>query len=170
LGRSQFEIREILNFLPRYVPTAAHNSAIEKLEERKSIIIIGEPGIGKTVLAEQLALHYLTQGFQIGVLSKNISEAEAIFDEEKKQFFYFDDFLGRNFLEAFGHHEDSEIVAFFRRVARTPNKRFVLTSRTTILNQGKQLSELFRIKNLDQAEFELRIGALSTIEKAKNPL
>jgi len=62
--------------------------------------------------------------------------------------FYFDDFLGRNYLEALSGHEGGQIVNFVKRIVKDPNKRFVLTSRTTILNQGKILNDVFENQNI----------------------
>ena len=52
-------------------------------------------------------------------------------------------------------------------MARSKNKRFILTSRSTVLNQGKRLSDLFRVENIDRNEYELNIKDLTRFEKAK---
>lgn len=167
IGRSNFKREEALEFLPKYVPTSCHQRALELLNQRGSIIIIGEPGIGKTTLADQVAIDYIARGAELCVIESSLSEAEAVWDPNKKQLFYFDDFLGRNYLEAIGRTQDSHVLSFIRRVERDKKKRFVLTSRTTILNQGKRLSEHFRAQNLDRSEFEIRVTDLSLIEKAR---
>jgi len=103
------------------------------------------------------------RGFQLCVIADSIEEAEAIFEPRAKQLFYFDDFLGRNYLAALDRHEDSHIVGFMKRVAQDNSKRFVLTSRTTILNQGKRLSDLFRIHNVERSEYEIRVDSLTEL-------
>ena len=92
-GRSEFLLDEIKDKIKYYVITENHNKAIKKLEEAHTIIIAGEPGIGKTTLAEQISLHYIEKEFEFCVIAKDISEAEAIFERGKKQIFYFDDFF-----------------------------------------------------------------------------
>ena len=54
-----------------------------------------------------------------------------------------------------------------KRVAQDNSKRFVLTSRTTILNQGKRLSDLFRIHNVERSEYEIRVDSLTELDKAQ---
>ncbi len=166
IGRSSFKLDEVMGFAPKYVLTRCHQDALTRLNSVGSIIIIGEPGIGKSTLAEQLILHYAVNGFELCFIENALEEAEGVWANDRKQIFYFDDFLGRNYLEAIGRNRDSQVLGFIRRVAKDKSKRFILTSRTTIMQQGKRLSELFRIHNIDQKEYEVRITDLSPLEKA----
>ncbi len=167
VGRSSFHLEEIQGFLPKYVQTENHKNAFEKLEELGSIIINGEPGIGKTTLAEQLCLEYVTRQYELVVVSESIKEAERVYSLDKKQIFYFDDFLGSNFLLALDNNQDSSIINFIRRVNKDSTKRFILTTRSNILNQGKFLSERFLQNNLNRNEYEIRIQSLKKMDKAK---
>lgn len=165
--RSQFELSEIIEASKLYVITANHNQAIEKLESTSVVIITGPAGIGKTTLAGQLILQYVADGFELSVISDDIREAESVFDPDSKQIFYFDDFLGRNYLEALSGHEGAKIMSFIRRVVKNPKKRFILTSRTTILNQGKILNDVFHNSNVSRSEFEITLESLAKIDKAR---
>lgn len=166
-GRSEAKRKEIMESAERYVLTDNHSRALEKLDKTNLVIITGEAGIGKTSLADQLAHFYIAHDFELCVIEEDISEAEAIFRQESKQVFYFDDFLGRNFLTALQDHKDSHILNFIERVSRDNSKRFILTSRTTVLNQGKALSDLFEIKKINKKEYEITIQSLSTLDKAR---
>jgi adenylate kinase family enzyme len=165
--RSKFSLEEILDAAKRYVLTTNHDRALELLEKRHAVIITGEPGVGKTTLAEHICLHYVAQGFQFFKAVEDIHECESVFETDVRQVFYFDDFLGRNYLEALSGHEGNHIVHFIRRVTRDKGKRFILTSRSTILNQGKMLIDNFQQQNLDRNEFELKVSALSEMDRAR---
>ncbi|KKN98673.1 hypothetical protein LCGC14_0143520 [marine sediment metagenome] len=165
--RSQFELGEIVEASKLYVVTANHNQAIDKLESTSVVIITGPAGIGKTTLAGQLILQYVADGFELSVISEDIREAEGVFEPDSKQIFYFDDFLGRNYLEALSGHEGAKIVGFIKRIVKNPKKRFVLTSRTTILNQGKILNDVFHNSNVNRNEFEITLESLAKIDKAQ---
>lgn len=167
VGRSSFKLEKIRDFTPRYVLTTNHDQAVQKLDSIHTVIITGDPGVGKTTLADHLCLYYALKGFELCYIEDSISEAESAYHPEKKQIFYFDDFLGRNFLEALNRHEDSHVINFIKRIRNDKYKRFILTSRTTILNQGKRLSDLFLIENVDRNEFEIKISSLSNFDKAK---
>lgn len=166
-GRSKFSLEEIILSSTRYVITNNHRKALDVLDRFGVIIITGEPGIGKTTLADHLCLHYVAHGFAYLKIADDIREAESAFDPESKQIIYFDDFLGRNYLDALKGHEGSYITQFIRRIAANKNKRFVLTSRSTILNQGKLLIDSFEHDNIQHKEYELRITSLTEIDKAQ---
>lgn len=167
IGRSNFKIEEINEFGPRYVVTSNHEKAREKLDSLGSIIITGEPGIGKTTLANHICCEYMANGFEFYFIQESVSEAEAVYRPGKNQIFYFDDFLGRNYFIALEKREDSHIINFIKRVSKDKSKRFILTSRTAVLNQGKRLSDIFSIENTDENEYQIEITSLTGLEKAQ---
>jgi len=167
LGRSAFSLDEIIRSSSRYVVTANHEAALKLLESLGVVIITGEPGVGKTTLADHLCLHYVTRDFAYLKIADDIREAESAIDSESKQIIYFDDFLGRNYLEALKGHEGNQITQFIRRVTSNRSKRFVLTSRSTILNQGKLLIDNLEHCNVKKNEYELRIKSLTDLDKAQ---
>ena len=167
LGRSAFKLDEIKDRSSKYVLTESYDKALEILESLHTVIIKGIPGIGKTALAENLCLFYIRNGFKLCYIQDSITEAESLFLPSKRQVFYFDDFLGSNYLTALNRHEDSSILTFIRRIGKDNRKRFILTSRTNILNQGKTFSDLFDIENIQRNEFEISLTSLTNLVKAK---
>ncbi|KAB1593826.1 hypothetical protein C5O75_007795 [Burkholderia cepacia] len=167
MGRSEFSLDEIVQKSARYAITENHEKALEISNRLGVLIISGDPGVGKTTLAEHLCLQYVSDGFQFINVREDIGEAEQIFSKNSKQIFYFDDFLGRNYLDALRGHEGGHLAGFMRRVAVNKLKRFILTSRSTILNQGKFFIDAFENENLKRNECELRIEALSLIDKGR---
>ena len=167
IGTSRYKLEEINSKSIKYVVTESHTEAIDMIEKNGSLIISGLPGIGKTTLADQICRSYLAQGFEFYYVEDSISSIEKVYKDEKSQIFYFDDFLGSNYLEAIYNKEDSKIASFIRRIEKNKNKRFILTSRTNILNQGKRLSSAFYDQNINKNEYELVVGNLKPIDKAK---
>lgn len=166
-GRSKAKGMEIVEDSKKYVITSNHERALQTLNDTHTVIITGEAGIGKTTLADQLAHYFMAKGFELCVFEDDISEAEAVFEDESKKVFYFDDFLGRNYLMALEGRKDSRILNFIERVRKDKNKRFILTSRSTVLNQAKSLSDLYNIKKIDRKEYEIKISSLTNLERAR---
>lgn len=168
-GRSESTIREIEENSYKYAITQNHTKALKILEENNVVIMTGEPGIGKTTLANNLALYYMTRGYEFCDIEENISEAEQIFrdKESKRVLFYCDDFLGGNLYDAISNKRDSHIAKFIGRVAKDNSKKFILTSRTNILNKAYSLSHNFQNSKIRNNEFLLKVKNLTDVDKAQ---
>ena len=168
IGRSQSELKEIIENSSKYILTDDFYNALDKLQDTHTAILTGAPGIGKTTLARLLALHYVGHyDFEFYTIFDDLSELEAVWHPDKKQVFYFDDFLGKNYLEAIEKNADSHIMSFISRVKSAKNKRFILTSRTHIINHAVVLSQIFQDANVQRNEYEVKIENLSLKSKAK---
>jgi len=166
-NRSEFLLEEMQEKSKYYVMTDNHFKAIKKLEDSHIIIIAGEAGIGKTTLAENLCLYYIKEGFKFYDIDHSIKEVDSVYDKNEKQFFYFDDFLGATYLEAIQNKADSYIVKLINRIKKDKSKRFILTTRTNIFNQGLSLSSKFKDNNIENEEFMITIDSLTSFEKAQ---
>lgn len=149
-----------------FVSTSQYKRALSKLYSEHVLLLTGEPGIGKTTVAEQLCLEFAANGYEIVVILDSVDEAFSVLDPTKKQLFYFDDFLGSNFLEALRFNEDSKVMRFIETVKRNDSLRFVLTSRTSILDQAYNIGESFSRNGLNKQEHLLRIEDYSKFDKA----
>ncbi len=168
-GRSESTIHQIEENSHKYAITEHHIKGLQILEEKNVVILTGEPGIGKTTLADNLALIYTAKGYEFCDIEENISEGENLFrqKEKRKILFYCDDFLGSNFYDAINNKRDSHIVKFISRVCKDNTKKFILTSRTNILNKAYSLSHKFQNGKIRDNEFLLRVENLTLIDKAK---
>ncbi|KIQ16437.1 hypothetical protein RT99_20410 [Flavobacterium sp. MEB061] len=168
-GRSESTIREIKENTYKYAITENHIKGLKILEEKNVIIMTGEPGIGKTTLADNLALLYTAKGYEFCDIEENLTEAENLFreKEKKKIIFYCDDFLGSNLYDAINNKRDSHIVKFINRICKDNSKKFILTSRTNILNKAYSLSHNFQNGKIRDNEFLLRVENLTKIDKAR---
>jgi len=167
LDRSKFKAEEIKSQSKYYAPTTNHDKARNLLQSRRVAIITGQPGIGKTTLAENLALEAMAQGYEFIEIAEDIAEAEKVIQEDSKQIFYYDDFLGSNYADALSGNQGAHISQFIKRIQRDPSKRFILTSRTNILNQRRIFISSLNTAEVARSEFEITLDSLTSMDKAR---
>lgn len=167
-GRSEFEEVKIKRDIRLYVETSDYNKALEIINKKRILLITGVPGIGKTSLAKMISYYLMSKEYHMVHISK-IEDAESFFknDHTTKQLFYFDDFLGSNYLNIVNNIGGSSIVSFLGRINHYKNKYFILTTRTTILNQAKLKDEKFSDSSLVKGIYQLELRHYSFLDKAK---
>ncbi len=167
-GRTKYMLEKIQEKIPFYVVTKKLDEANKILQKEKLLLITGQPGIGKTTLAEIILCDRAKNGHKIYKV-ENIREAEDIISlsNEEKQLFYFDDFLGANYYEIVNAQKtETQLTSFVERVRNTPNKYLILTTRTIILNQAVERYEKISHSKLSNQQFEIKLTDYSKYEKA----
>lgn len=161
--RAKSLISEIKKNYKYYVRNESLDKSIEILNKNHFVVISGIPGIGKTTLAELILWEYLQIGFEI-IEIHNVEEGEQILAEnsERNQVFYFDDFLGENFLkfDVIGGRSN-DLVKFINRIRYSKNTFLVMTTREYILNQAKEVYEKLNLSNLNIAKYTLDLSNYS---------
>lgn len=138
------------------------------LDEKHVVLISGEPGVGKTTLAEYLCFYYLALDFDIEIFEGDFSrESYNLNKPAQKVLYYFDDFLGSNYLNCISDKSDSAIVKFMNAIQKEPNKLFILTSRTNIVNRAFEYSQPYRDYRLKQSQYIVDVGKYDVITKAQ---
>lgn len=166
--RSRLYAEEIKDRIKLFVPTINFQTAEEILEKHRVLMITGEPGIGKTMLGDFLIFKYLKDDFELTYIHKSLTDAEEVFESEKKQIFYFDDFLGSNYLEILSEKKfDSQLFHLIRGIRRSKNHRLILTSRTTIYNVAKYKSEILDDESFNILNYKLELSEYSYRDRAK---
>jgi DNA polymerase III delta prime subunit len=158
---------EIAQKIKLYVPVYSIDHALKILKHTRLLVLIGEPGCGKTTFAE-MVLHKLAgMDFKLFWIDKAVSEVEhQLGDDDSKQAFYFDDFLGHTRYEIESSHtQEKGLLQFLRSIIRLPNKYFILTSRTSLFNSAAIESERFRNSGLFREKQEISIRELSISDK-----
>ena len=165
-GRSEFSKSEIERNIRLYVITENDNKIEYILNQEKFLLITGEPGIGKTTLARFSIYRLLKQDFKL-IEINNIKDAEDLWNENEKQVFYWDDFLGSTHLSFFNNNQDTHLIKFINRIKSSTNKRFIITSRTIILNQAINFSQNFTDTHFNISKYEVEVKGYNRLNKAE---
>lgn len=166
LNRSAALHERIDNSLRRYVVNRSYDEAHTLLEKRRVCIIAGVPGIGKTMLAHVLLADAALAGYEPVEISEDVAEGWAAFDDQAHQIFLYDDFLGElSFAERLGKNEDRRLAAFIERVASSPGKRLVLTTREYVLRDARQKYEGLRRLG-EHMDFVLELKDYQRLDRA----
>jgi len=166
---SSLDISDINKNIKRYVQNESYNNSLKILEENNYIIISGIPGIGKTTLANILIYNFLAKGYTEYIyLSDSINDAFSLYHESKNQVYFYDDFLGRNFLEdKMMKNEDTLLLKFIAKINESKNKIFIMATREYILHQAQEKHELLNSNKINIAKSILDISAYTKIIKAQ---
>lgn len=154
-----------------FVETQAYHDAIEKLRQNNIIIIIGAPGVGKSTISKMLLLYYAAKGYKVRyVTNNNISEIKRSLSlaANTKEIVLLDDFLGQHYLNL-KDSQPNELKTLISFVVRSKNKKLILNSRITILNEATQSYLTFKeiMVKYEKNKYLLDLDKMSTLEKAK---
>lgn len=154
-----------------FVETKAYHDAIKVLENEGLIIIVGDPGVGKTTISKMLLLYYSSMGYRVRYTSDNsIKDIKRVLsrDASKKEIILMDDFLGQHYLNI-KEEQPNEIKSLFTYIMRNNNKKLILNSRITILNEALRRS--FQLNNFLQdneiKKYQIDLNQMPIFAKAK---
>lgn len=146
---SRDELQKIHLHSQYYVQNESFMEAIEILEKYNFCIIAGIPGIGKTILAEMLTLHYANIDYEVVRIMSDISEAHEFDYINQRRIFYYDDFLGQTSLsEKLNKNEDQKLLDFISAITNSKISKLILTTREYILNQASLVYEKISRANI----------------------
>ncbi len=164
-------ISDIQSYRKLYVETSAYFASINMLSKNNVVIILGAPGVGKSVLSKMLLLHCIGNDYSVRYTTDNsISDIKKTLSRsvEKKEIVLLDDFLGQHYLKI-KDNQSSELKTLISFINRSKNKKLIMNSRITILNEAKRASINFMhlMEDIEPCNYVINMDDLSYIEKAK---
>lgn len=169
--QSGFQVDRIHGEIRRYVQGRSYAAAAAALRTDRVVILSGQPGVGKTTLANLLLYEHLAHGFEPVVIRQDFTEGKRLFRPGVRQVFYFDDFMGVTFLGDRGsdaHRRDYRAVAeFIDMVIASKDKLLILTTREHLFHQALGMSEHLRHAGLGDRKLVVGMGDYGRRQRAE---
>lgn len=168
MERSRMNLEEAMEKARYFVETDIYEETLKKLQHSRTLIISGEPGVGKTTLANQTALYYYTKfEFQSFLYASSVEDLYAAEAMEGKKVIVFDDFWGDTGFDGFGTgRKVKDLTSFIEHIQKRKDCILIITTREYILEQGLKKNEEFR-KLVETYKLDCRIGQYSREDKLR---
>ncbi len=154
-----------------FVRTSSYDKCLEYLEKNRIVMMIGAPGVGKTVTSKMLVLHFASENYRVRYTTNgdisNIKRSLSA-DSSAKEVVLLDDCLGQHYFNM-KYTQENELLSLVKYIKLNKNKLLILNSRITIFNEAKERSEEFNMFmqgnkiNIHTINMDL----IGTLEKAK---
>lgn len=168
LNWSSFELEKIKTDIRLYVENESLNKALDILKNNHYVVISGIPGIGKTTLARMLVYTMLAQGYEEFVyVTDDLDNAAKMFNKEKSQVFFFDDFLGSNSFVQQSLSFENKLITFIEKVKNSKRTLFILSTREYVLSEAKAHYEKLSMSNIDIAKCTIELEYYTKSVKAR---
>ena len=155
-----------------FVKTIAFEKSIDCLNKNNVLILLGNPGVGKTITSKMLILHYAANGYRIRYTTDGADLAslkKAISTEkESKEVILLDDCFGQAYFNM-KETQENELIALIKYVKMNPNKILIMNSRITIYREATERTPnlVTSFENKEYKVYIIDMTNMSDLEKAK---
>lgn len=154
-----------------YVDTSAYYNALNIIKKEGTVIIHGDPGVGKSTISKMVILKLISEGYAVKFSSDNsVKDIKKSLsqDPNKKEVVLLDDFLGQHYLDI-TNRKTTEIKALIHFIKKHENKKLILNTRITILNEAMRSSISFKEMIEDDviSKYRIDLNEITRYDKGK---
>lgn len=169
---SEVLISDIKDDAKMFVRTSAFDESIKCLDKNNVLVIIGDPGVGKTITSKMIVLNYVGQGYKVRYTTDgaNLSDLKKALSQnpDEKEIILLDDCFGQAYFNM-KETQENELIQLIKFVYLHKNKKLLLNSRITIYHEARERT-LNLLKSESKKEFTvftLDVSKISKLDKAK---
>lgn len=145
----QLDIEEEIKY---FVETDIYRNCLSILDKENILMLIGAPGVGKSMTSRMLVANYMAMGYKvkyssdsdISAIKKSISQ-----NPEEKEIIFLDDCLGQHYFNL-KYDSAKQLIYLIKYLKLRKNKKLILNSRITIFNEAK--SVINDLKKIEESE------------------
>lgn len=155
-----------------FVRTRVFDRALKLLEKDKTLFIVGDPGVGKSMTSKMLILYYAAKNYRVRYTSNNADlsslKKSLSRDADTKEIILIDDCFGQAYFDL-KDSQNNDLLALMKYIYFCKNKLLILNSRVTIFQEARERQrELARsLENNEFGVYILDVSAMDGLEKAK---
>ena len=147
-----------------FVETKYYYECREILNNERMVLLLGMPGVAKTITTKMLALYYAANGYRIRYTTNgDIKDLKNALSSQKdlKEVLLLDDCLGQHYFKM-KETQENELLTLVKYISMNKNKKLIMNSRITIFQQAKERSIEFKQFTEDK-KIQIRILDMSDI-------
>jgi hypothetical protein len=148
-----------------FVQTRMFNECIEILQKTRRVMLIGEPEVGKSITSKMLTFYFVKQGYHIRYTTNgDINNLKAALNENKevKEIIFIDDCFGQYYFKL-KEWQDEELISLMKYIGLNENKRLILNTRITVLNEAQGISRKLR-DYFDDGKLKIKVINMNEID------
>lgn len=129
-----------------FVQTKLFNECIDILQKARRVMLIGEPGVGKSITSKMLTFYFVKSGYQIRYTTNgDVNDLKGALQESKevKEVILVDDCFGQYYFKL-KEWQDTELISLMKYISMNENKILILNTRITVLNEAQGMSRKLR--------------------------
>ena len=148
----------------KFVPTSITMKCLKHLEEKNLLILIGNPGVGKSFNSKFLVAKYIEKGYKLLYSpNKNLKDILNDYNKEDKFILFVDDIFGSNNTNFMNNLSEEEITYILEN--KSPNLKIIINSRTGLYNEVNE--KFFKIGRLHLNPFVIETTKFTNAEKTR---
>lgn len=153
-----------------FIPTTMYEKCQNAIDKEHAIMLIGDPGVGKTMTSKMIVLYYANRGYRVRYTTNGeLSDVKRSLSSERnsQEIILLDDCLGQHYFKM-KDTQENELISLINYVKANPNKKLILNTRVAIFNEAKHRSNEFSFF-MDEEKvniYTINMGSVSALEKA----